>query len=525
MQIFCNQYGGEIMKKALIMVPSLLIGIPVTIAATFYVLLFTSSSPGRNSSFVPENISTEEFLERQVKTRAFKDIERDKQISFTLDEGFFNQLLYNAKGEMEKNMDIPAELTDTIGFEFGDLYAVIKDHSYNFYFDVNSKYFKTGLAIETTLEDDAKIEGKDAYVFTLKNLRVGRLGILGTASTIGITEQIKMDDAFKDSGLSIKADMKNNRLYYLKEDVEKDMKDMLMKDAGSDDIMSSIMDAVELELNFKDGIHANAKLNKLIDNTEKTDSVGHDNAEIRNGIKTIVNGISNKVKSGEIAADAVESNFDSAMEAYSQEIKSSESVSVNSIVEDQINENIDKLSDDDFDGVLASVGETEINKVLKTSGLIGKKLAVWNYKEEIVYMVIDNLYADMFVKENKQYLNFAVGLNINGLETRAIIETEFAPEADQLKGTFEFKEVYLGNHRVTSDFKNTVFGYMGDAIEGMGSSNDWVSYIQNSGVGIDFEKLLDLGDKAKLISGTRSVEVAGEGLASNGELKILYTKA
>lgn len=522
------------MKKAIVMVPALLLGIPAVLVGTLYAMFLTR--PVAPSSFVPEEISNEDLMKRQV-VRLFDNTETEQKLEFTIDENVINQLLYNIKEEAMKNVEIPQEITDAIGLQIGDLYATVNGNNYDFHFNVDSKYFKTGLSIETTLKSDAIVDGKEAYEFAFKNVRVGRAAILGLAEQVGLLQSLEssaedIEKSVSEAGLSLKVDIPNKRMYWFKDDAEKDLRKLMSDDSGEgDSTFTSILEATGLNLDFKDGIRANASLSKLVDNAELTDSAGHDNAAIRDELKTIRKTVSDAVVAGTISSDNVEDAFDALLKS-SDVLHPTVEDDVNSVVEEQVKENAQPANYGkyiDTEGQflpIASVDESVINEVLKGSGLIGKKVTVLNYKEEIAYIVVDNIYSDLFVKNNEQYLNFTVGVNINGLETRAIIETKLVSDANKLACSFEIGDIHFGTHKLQSGLASTIREYMKDAIAGL--ANDWISYDNaNDQLKVDFEAIFDTPEMAdaKLafqVKGSRRLVVKGDGVTSKGEFVAEY---
>ena len=488
------------MKKGLIVAPAVILGIPIVLVATLVVLL---SGKGPKSDFVPEeDVTAEKFLLKQIG-KTFSNIESEQKLSFGIEEDSFNQLLYTASADMKKSMDIPEEVSEYV--QIGDIFMTIDENDYNFYLNVDTKFgIGTHLALETKLEEK-EVETKPAYVFTLENVKVGKLGLLGLAGQLGLLNSINLEDAFKGSGLSIKSDLKNNRLYYYVDDMEADLKKMMTGgDSGSssdtDNLLKDFFEMIDLHLDFKNGIHAIADLSKFVKNDEFSDSgeahyAGY--AEKKAIIAAAVKTAKEELAAGK-STSAVKESLEAVLNSTLQK-EVEEGQDVNSIVTREL-ESLTPKDGVETAQILAemaagtyektvSLSESEIDNVLASTGIIGKSF-VFSFGDELVYIAIDNLYCDLFVRNNEQYLTFTVGINLNGLETRAIIEMKLVSLNNKLAGTFAFENIYLGELPVGTGLKNTIQKYVKEAIQGM-ENNSWITYTEagSPGIKIDFEEL------------------------------------
>ena len=139
---------------------------------------------------------------------------------------------------------------------------------------------------------------------------------------------------------------------------------------------------------------------------------------------------------------------------------------------------------------VAYVSEEQVSNMLITSNIVGKS-STYHDETNIFYLVIDNFYSDIYSNENGDtFISYTIGLNINGLETRAIIETQAYPYSNDFITDFEANNVYFGSKVASNSFRTLILDLFEEAIVGMDDFS-WFRFNRDNDVmTIDFSKVI-----------------------------------
>ena len=518
------------MKKGLLglIIP---LGVIFTLLLPVGVVALMLFDPGKGN-FQPEEISNEDLFQRQL-VRSFSDIGSTGKIEYKIDQDCLNQVLSNAMGDIKKQIGEPTASM------LGDLYVEIKDKDYNFYLPANLYGFQTRAKVFTKLTGDE--DSSDEYVFQITGANVGNFPAWGIIQATGVLNSVDLSTTFSNAGLQIKSDLPNGRLTYKKADMMEDLTKMLTKNSsGNDDLLSGALEMMDLSFKFDNGLRGIGDFNAVADNSEKIDSASRNSQlqSVHNDvIAPAISKASNSIRNGVAEADALntlKTDLSSLQSAIG------DNKDVNSLVTDRMQQiNVLDYLEYGIYGTggqykeVSYVDENDISAVLKATGLLGTSFT-FNYKDEIAYAVIDQFFTDLFVKDGQPYLNFAIGVNLNGFETRAIIETKFTPSQDKFVAELDFGGgIYYGSKAAPEVFETAVQTYMDKAIGDLINSG-WKSLSHEQGstkVKIDFDELLNskLETSAYLsvfdAFGERRIIVENEGsqtVTGNGKLKIQF---
>lgn len=503
------------------------------------------------TDFVGEDdITVEEVMERQL-IRAFSKTKDEKKLELKFDENFFNQLLYTVRTTLAEEMPEDAKQY----FNLESLFTEIKGTDYNFHIAASTMFgIANSTSVYTSMEkvENFGEENKTAYVFSVKDITLGKIGILGLTSFLDLANEFELDktvaEAMKDVPLHFHTDFSHNRVYYYEEDLWNDVRSIMsgnetnksekLKSASTEgSLLEGIIQMVDLDFDFIDGISASTSLADFVDNEEMTDSVNH-YVGYEEKVQNVLDGALAKskamMKNGSSKEDAEKSFNNDIKVIRTTDVEEDETV--NFLVNDRINEKanpagiVELLTPSTEFKNAAFVTETEINNVLNSTDLVGTSF-FFGAKDEAAYIVIDKIYADLYSTEDGDFLNFTIGINVNGLETRLIIQTKFeaAETNDSWSGAFSFdnESIYLGNKQVESKLADLMITFMKDAISGM-ADNEWIALEGNSIV-INFDKLLlgpsgGMDETLKTVLTAAGVErrlnVKGVGLFENGQFEV-----
>lgn len=479
--------------------------IPVAITGTLLIAVggvYLSIMDLNKSSFKPETITTDQVLQRQV-VRSLSPASTEKKIDYTIDQKCLNQIFYNATESIRKDPKMSQYI--------GDFYVEIKGNNYKFFIEANLKIIQTRFIIDTKLK-----ETDTDYIFHVESIKAGNFPAKWLIDMTGVTNNLPLESTFTDMGLNIKVDLNNSQLTYAKADMQKDLLDLMSSKAGSgdDSLLSSTLDTMDLKFEMDKGIHVTGDLSNMQNNDEASDAsydteTGHyEDAEaikklIEDGVKSATEDSINGKSEEEIKSSA---------EFYFKQIKHlGSSDGVNSVVEQRIkNTNTPATYVNPGEYKVAYIGEDELDQILIATDVIGKSY-ILHYADEVAYVVVDNFYCDLFQKDGKAYLNYTLGININGLETRAIIETECQPVANSFKANFKISNIYYGSKVAKDKFQKVVKDFFSDAINSMDDSS-WVSFDkENNVIAFNFDKLFE---KDELVPYQVSFDAAGGGTKS-----------
>lgn len=502
-----------------IFIPLGVIGTIVLAAGGLYLAVMdTTPSP-----FKPQDITNEQLLQRQL-VRSFKDVESSKEMLYKIDEECLNQIIFNSSKELREDEQYQGMI--------GDIHVEIKDNNYNFFVNVDLKAIKTRVILETVLET------KDtAYEFKINKIKLGSVPLTSIVKSSGILKNIDLAKTFQDAGLTVSVDYDNMVITYLKSDMKKDLSAKISS-TSTDEMIQSAMDAIEFEFGFDSGLYARGNFSNLIENPSKSDSRSNSSHYANYAARKAL--VTEQAK--EVAAmygkngNTETSVQQAANERFARlQNLATEGDDANTIIKDRMMETewYSYVLDTTFNGEVAYVTEEEIDSILGKTEVLGKNYLL-HYENELVYVVVDSFYCDMFTSGTNSYINFTMGINLNGLETRAIIETKATPKNNSFACDFTIENIYYGSTPAPDGFTTMVKNFLEDGVNSM-EDHTWFEYHKaDNKFTIDFDKMLktDIGLAPyynvfdTLGIGRRDFHIDKEkvGLNGNGKLSLWFDR-
>lgn len=502
------------MAKAGVIIPLAILGTVVLAVGGLYLTVMDWTP----STYEDAGISNEQVLRRQL-VRSLKNSKTEKKIEYKIDQDSLNQILLNSRKSIK--------LDDPLNEMIGDFYVEIDGENYRFYVNGDFKAIKTRVVIDTTLTSD-----EENYYFIINKINAGHFPAYGILKNTGLLSQVPLEDAFKNAGLNVKVDYENDRLMYPRKNLEEDI--MKMMSSNTDDLMKGAIETLALSFDFKEGIGASGNLEPLIKNDAVSDcssSGSHYDYyyKIEDSIASATKTIGDKLKEANVSDEAINETSETAFKSIQQLFEKGDEV--NTIMKDRIR-SIDFMtySSGGIDVEVAGIDESEINSVLLTTGILGKSY-IFYFQDEFSYVVVDNFYCDIFSNEEGSFINYTVGVNLNGLETRAIIETKCSPIVNEFAAEFDITNIYYGEKKASSQFAKVAKDFLKDALESMDDSS-WMNYQpSNDTMTIDFSKLIKEDEELDPYKvafyeseGTRSFTLSNNKLEENGRLSIRFAK-
>ena len=479
--------------------------IPVAITGTLVLVaggIYLSIMDLNKSSFKPEEITTEKVLQRQV-VRSLEATAETKKIDYTIDQKCLNQIFYNATESIRKD--------EKMSQYIGDFYVQIKGKKYTFYIEANLKVIQTRFIIDTTLK-----ETDTDYIFNVDSIKAGNFPAKWLIDMTGVAKNLPLESTFTDMGLNIKVDLDKSQLTYAKADMEKDLLALMSSKSGSgdDSLLSSTLDTMDLDFEMNAGIHVTGDLSDMQENKDISDSSTDTATGHYEDLELIKKCVEDGVKSAkeDAAKGKKDEEIQSSAEFYFKQIKKlGGGDGVNTVIQNRVKSSNDASTyTSTGNWKVAYIGEDELDQILIGTDVIGKSYLL-HYADEVAYVVVDNFYCDLFHKEGKSYLNYTLCININGLETRAIIETECEPVANSFKANFKINEIYYGAKVAKDKFQKVVKDFFSDALNSMDDSS-WARFDkENDIISFDFDKLFEKDD---LIAYQAAFEIGGGGTKS-----------
>ena len=485
-------------KKRIIILASIFGVIAITCGVFVFLIMDMSPFPYKD-----QNLSNEQVINRQL-VNSLSNTETNKSIDFEIDQDSLNQLLINSRKSIQDNSG------------FRDFYVDIKDNNYIFEASVNLKLISSKVYIHTKLVPDG-----DTFIFNIEKVKLGKLG-----GRRMVNKEV-YEATFANAGLNIILDLENNRLVYSKEDVRKDLNNMLHY--SKDDLLNIVINNIDLINDQNNPFKVSGELTSLIENNNVSDcsmeGSHYANYEAtKQAIGTATQNVKNVLsQTDEIIKDTANTQYGVLKNLQPK------GEGINSIVKKEIQTLPTNPSS--YTGItkVASVSETQIDEILHSSNILGKN-AIFYDKTSLSYIVVDRLYSDIFTNENgDKFVNYTIGLNVNGLETRAVVETKCMPVANEFEADFDITHVYYGNKLADDSSKKTIKDLFSATIQSIGDS--WISYQANANkVMFDFTKLIkedaDLAIYKDIfydLGGTRAFDISNNKVNEAGEFALYFT--
>lgn len=470
-----------------------LVGIPVGL---YYGLVHDSS---HKEIEIDPNYQTSQLFNNTI-ANAFDGVKESKKLTLGISNYDLNNTLYLATKEVRENGYIDGVYVDAKGK--------------NINFVIEGRIFKniiaTKLVIETELKEE-KIGLADFFIFSIKNLKVGRIsGIQNIALNAlkGIVSESTINKALADAGLSMKMSLTSGEILYSKSDLVKDLDSVLTSGSATlpfNEIIKILVNNDLLKLSDKDGINFEIDLEPLTVNNERVESyeLNLNDPSKHNGVSLDkINENLTKILTRNKALNPNKDNlykflfsgYDSLTSSEKDSIKNLdyqdmgvgfnyqtykgfdiESKNIMSICENKVNQALTGATITQLKNPggfnLMSLKESELSAYLSTSSIIGFNMIFdteINNTVKTNYIVVDNMYCNIY----DTHVEFVAGLNINGLETTLDISTELNTidskanlNLNQAYLAFDLKGLKLGSLDGSENLNNSILDLLGSQLD------------------------------------------------------------
>jgi len=488
--------------------------------ATFYICFFDSTT----ASFEGKDNVDQKHVFTNLAVDSLDEAKTNHLISYQITQDTLNQLLYTAA------KTFPEDAKNHLK----KLTVEIDQDTYHFLFDMTFPIFQSRLDISCGVAEqkDAGNPDNDAFVFTIKDVKLGRIwGLQNLATSIAgnfIKDQ-DLNKSFQDAGLNMTVSLSQKTITYNKKQALADLQTILNPSNETGLYFTILQDFLSSDLLtfdfYKDArISGNVDLTSL--HTNETyctpdKELGIDIGPYRDKLKTLLD---HKIIGTEENEEA--NAFDYLIRGYANASteakaymagKDLTSISVSDYttytgsslhyaksIDDSVKEQIN--IPDIALGKVAKLGENEINDVIKTTEVFGYSYLLTSEEEELYkvnYITVDNFYCNII----DGHLYLVVGVSINGYETSVILDS--VPSAmNQYSLELRTDKVFYGTHEASANLKNLFFSLVSRSVE----SEGWMSFDKTNGnIVIDLSSSIAASGLKTIIDARGHVNVALKG--------------
>lgn len=407
----------------------------------------------------------------------------------------------------------------------GNINVEINEDNYRFIIKDNFLFIPTRVIINTTLE-----KSDEGFVFHINSIKNGKLNTYGILNSTGKLQRLDLEKTFNEAGLSIKVDYSNAQITYAKEDLINDLNQEI--NFFDDELLGHILTHSSKSYDIDKGFNVSLDLSNNQENLDKSDSNLSNNhygsyPSLLEKIRAEVNkyGFSKTDEFNNGTLEVTSFKEDIGISNFGEKAEPIKDVLVSRIEEKPISE----YSGSSYNKEVAYLNEFDLDNVLKESKIIGKCSLFYSIDAGITYVTIDHIYSDIFTNDlGDAFINYTIGVNINGLETRIVIETKALDPINEFACDFVINNIYYGQETVSSSFKSYAKELLNRALS---SVDYFVAKPKSNLVTINFVDLFDevesLGAYKSLFYdsiGTRQFVVDSAALNEVGKLSIHFVR-
>ena len=395
------------------------------------------------------------------------------------------------------------------------VYVDIDNNNYTFYIDAKAPLFMTRLVIRTSLTDEPNVEEpqKGRFIFKIEEIRLGRLNsVASIAKSVAGSSTAEIEAQLAKNGLHITVDLANNSLIYTRENLQKDITAFL---GAQQNVMTAVTEqfvADELLTIGSEDPHSLGFVGNLKPfNTngayvDPNNDIGLDMTSYGAKMSTLFKGginitnhenevfryllhgyddMTNETKTFIDGLDLSSIGINN-VSAYEGDPKLQGNPNLSDTVEAQINP-----AEIVANGKIADLKESDINAFLATSKAIGNGLILKDKNNESIFVVVDNINCNIL--DNLLYV--IVGININGYETRIILDGQFKSIEGYVMN-LELRGIYYGMKQIQPELKQILDGYLTSTFQ----EQNMIGYsLANSTMRLDFSSAIEGSGQSALI--------------------------
>lgn len=461
------------MKKLLlgILIPVVLIG---GVIGGAYYMINDNSKPTYESN----NIATNDLLTQRLM-HSFDDTKNSGNVTFSLDQDTFNQIIYNTYSTADENVKKYLK-----GIEIS-----IENKNYHI------KVFSSAWIVNTVVDLTCSFSSDETnYYLNITESKIGKVTFLHNLAFSVLDKALNQDDLnaqFEKGGVRIKADFKNNRFYYAKNDAIEDLKNLINKSANSDSLVSSITSSFMandvLSFDSKESLKAIISLEQFktnssfVDNSNLLDSSVLNLETHKDYVVSLLNNniIDNEDSHPLYIFDFLNKGYEKITDTEKEYVKATDLSSIGfkdetskttyqgyNIQDPNIKDyflplstnikNNNLLTDD---GIFIS--EKTLNEYVQSQNILGHSY-LYTYKDTDTnkyianYITLDNVYLNTYAKEEQEHMDMVLGISVAGYDTTLILENV---KSEQLNFGLKLKNenIYFGNKLCDDNLKNFIY--------------------------------------------------------------------
>ena len=493
---------GEGKKKTSLLVRLLVFLTVLAIAiVTPIVTLYICFYDNKAKSIDPDPDFNAERMFKDKAVFALDEVEDKESLVFNVGEDDMNQLMLKANDGIHQAFPQLKKFFMGLNVETGDEEYV---------FIANAKianFFKTRVKLYTTLTTE-EIDGEESLVFTIKEIRLGRVKVKKTNSVVKkVVNDEFVSKMFQSTSLSFIADVEaNDRIYYPKSHIATDLN--IFDSESADSFYSTVVkefyhqglfsvDAnkegfkgvidlkpVHTNTHYVEPLYENeanwndlkAKVKTVLEHSDLTDDegidlykfliVGYDRLEEEK--KEFISNLSLE----SIGIDDPET-YEPLVLKYDGLAHPGHIVKPEKEIYDLVDNEVDTtLLGVPFDPIdptyhghtFATISEKDLSATLAASDSIGTPFLFSHKARDGKYTVctfaIDNMYANIY----NNSLKLTIGLSINGYETYICIGGSFTT-SNMYTVNFKIDEINYGENPSTDEFKSEIYRLIHDALK------------------------------------------------------------
>lgn len=486
-----------------------------------------------------ENFITETFM-RQKTVSSLDNTEKTGKMSFTITSDDLNQMVISG-------LDLIHDTSPRVGKFLTGLSLETTNSGYNFVADIDIKpIFKTRIRLCTDIKE-TKLDGKDAVIFSVSNIKVGRVGGIQNGlkrALPGVINDDLVGKVIQNIGFSLVSDMANDRIYYLKESLYNDITNIIKPTEGIyERMLLQFFKDKSFDVSFtKDGVDSYIDLSKYSPNDEYLTPDKEQYFDFKDLNKKAASLITAGIFNPENASDLIVfliKGYERVKDEFKEIVKVKDLSSIGIDDPTQYDGVVEKYEKDLYTNIkeqitpegvatkkIGLITEELLNETLQSSSMIGTSYLFDGYNENGNYkintFVVNNFYANIL----EDGIKFVIGISANGYPTHICLKATFVESNPEFEIYFKVnkEDIYFGEKPIGDEFADQVFAIFADALK----TDETVTFDPtNSEFVVHYGKSVEdsfTGAATAIYSvGTPSVELEGSSLEDDGVVNLVIT--
>lgn len=455
----------------------------------------------------PESSASLNDLMNQKMLHAFDSTHDSGKIEFSIDQDDFNSILYQAYQSMDDNTK---KYLRGIRIEIDK-----KQYHVKFYCDIS--FVKT--LVDLTCEFNSDDEN---FYLSIKDAKVGKITFLDDLAFLVLSNTVSdesLNSQFLSSGLHMKAELKNRRFIYSKQDAYADLNSLIQNSTSGDDMISAFSSMLlkenVLKIDSNDALKADISLEDFSTNGSFVDSgndISPEELDLEKHRAEVIQLLDDeKINDSDVSLsksvfDFLNCGYSSLSDSQKQMILSLDLESIG------YKDDLSKISYQGYrpkdpnirdyfslkDGTLKDVSlisenglflsEKMMNQYLRSQGIVGYSYVFQDQVKShhtFHYVALDNAYFNLYEKDEQSHMDLILQISVSGYDTTLILEN--VKKEDLSYGmTLENQNIYFGTE--LADEKMESFLY--SLIQSYLPSNEFLTFDGNGLFTINFEGYL-----------------------------------